>query len=357
MEPYQKIPIPLSQRFKEFRIRLLPFFVFLVISLIVFNLWNHRISSANMSGKVIGVQAELRTPQGGYLTQLRTERFQNVRAGEVIAEVVTTDPKILEANLAVVLAEVEMIRLGLGPLDNQQRNMLNMEGMQMDLMKLRIELASSMIYQQRAEREYQRVNELYSGELVPEERYDRVKSERDVINMEIEQKTEMLETMQQRIRNLDRNSDSLTESPVAAAIKVQEERLRLIEAELQPITLIAPIDGMVSRVFRNGGEQVIDGEMILTIHSPTPDFIIGYLPTPLRMEPEIGMPVIVRSQNSDRQEYDGQVMEIGVQVEDMAEVLNMQSQMIHTGLPIKISLADDAKLRPGEIVDLTLRPL
>ncbi|MEX0686472.1 MAG: HlyD family efflux transporter periplasmic adaptor subunit [Balneolales bacterium] len=360
MEPYSKIPIPLSQRWKEVRIRLLPALVFLITGLIVFNLWNHRISSANMTGKVIGAHAELRSSEGGYLTQLKIQRFQRVKAGDVIAEVVHIDPKVLEANLALILAEVEMIRMGMGTMDSKQRNMLNQEELQMDLMNQRIELATSGIHQQRAEREYNRVKKLFDADMITEVEYDLAKSERDAINMEIEQKTLMLETMEERFKHLSLNDsdDELTSgSSVAAAIKLEEERLKLIEAEMKPIPLVAPIDGMVNQIYRTGGEQIIDGEIILTIQSPKPDYIVGYLPHPMRMEPEIGMPVIVRSRSNDRQEYDGKVLDVGVQVGDMVEVTNMVSQVIQTGLPIKITLGEDTNLRPGEIVDLTLRPL
>lgn len=359
MEQHSKIPIPFAQRWKEFRIKILPGLIFLSVSLVVFNLWNHRVTSANMTGIVIGVQAEIRSAQGGYLTQIQASRFQNVSAGDPIAEVVTTDPKILEARLAVVLAEVEMIRLGMGPVENRQRNLLNLEGMQMDMMKQRIDLASAGLYRQRAEREFERVSSLYNNNLISEDEYEKAKSELDIITLEIEQKTEMLETMHLRIENL--NMEELEENiphgnPVQAAIRLQEERLRLIEAELMPITLYAPIDGMISRVFRSGGEQIEGGETIMMIQSPNPDYIVGYLPHPVRMEPEVGMPVTVRSQSNSKMEFEAFVTNVGVQVEDMSEVQRMPVQMAQAGLSVKISLADEVYLRPGEIVDLTLKP-
>lgn len=359
MEQFSKIPIPLSQRWKEFRIKILPGLIFLTIVLVVFTLWDQRVTSANMTGKVIGIQAEIRSSEGGYLTQLQTERFQYVSAGDPIAQVVTTDPKILEAELAVILAEVEMIRMGMGPLDSHQRNLLDLEGMQMDMMNQRIELTTSGIYRQRAESEYNRVSRLYDDDLISEDEYERVKAEYDVIQMEIEQKTEMLDTMNERIKklNLEEFDENLPSgTPVQAAIRLQEERLRLIEAQLMPKALEAPIDGMISRVYRGGGEHIESGDTILTIQSPNPDYIVGYLPHPLRMEPEIGMPVTVRSRSHNNMEFEARITDIGVQVEDMSEVQRSPSQMIQTGLPVKISLIDNTKLRPGEIVDLTLMP-
>ncbi|MEX0928190.1 MAG: hypothetical protein WDZ53_02220, partial [Balneolales bacterium] len=240
---------------------------------------------------------------------------------------------------------------GIGPMDSHQRNRLDLESLQMDLMKQRIELASANISSRRAERDYNRISRLHDEGLASEEEYERVKSEYDILRMETEELAGLLDTMNRRIEQFDNASSQ----PVNAAIRLQEERLRLIEAEMMPVTLRAPIDGMISRVYRSG-EQVQDGDSILTIQSSSPDYIVGYLPHPVRMEPEIGMTVIVRSQSNNRVEFETSILNIGVQVEDMSEVQNLQSQMVRTGLAVKIGLDDQGLLRPGEIVDLTLRP-
>lgn len=358
------IPIPPARRWKEFRIRVIPGLMFVVVGLLVAWLWSQRVDSANMTGRVIGYEAELRSGQAGYLTPLRAERFESVSAGEVLAEVVTTDPRVLEAQLAMVTAEVEMIRLGMGPMEDRQRNRLNLEGMEMELMNQRIELASANLRRQRLEQEFERASTLYENRMISDDEFERVRSELDVLTLEIEQRTEMLDTMRERVENLqaDEAAGGDGSAPAQAAIRLQEERLRLIEAELMPVSLVAPIDGMISRVYRNGGEQIGDGEPILTIQSPHPEYIVGYLPHPLRLEPEVGMEVVVRSRSNDRTEFEAQVVNIGVQVEDMSEVQDPRATpspggppVGGTGLAIKISLNEDVPLRPGEIVDLTLR--
>jgi multidrug resistance efflux pump len=357
----EAIPIPRAQRWREFRIRFLPGLMFVFVGLLVAGLWSQRIETANMTGVVVGVQAELRSAQSGYLTPLRTARFQRVSAGDVIAEVVTTDPRVLEAQLAVVLAEVEMIRMGLGPVDNHQRNQLNMEAMEMELMKQRIDLASANIRLRRAEQELERSIRLHENGLVSDEEFERVRSEHDVQALEVEQRAEMLDTVAERVGVLRAGGGGRAgaDEPVGAALRLQEERLRLIEAQLMPVELVAPIDGMVSRVYRNGGEQVENGEPILTIQSSNPDYIVGYLPHPYRLEPEIGMPVVVRARSGNRPEFESRVMNVGVQVEEMSEIRMPTAQpspATPTGLSLMISLSDEARLRPGELVDLTLRP-
>jgi multidrug resistance efflux pump len=354
----QKIPIPRAQLWKEFRVRALPVLVFLITSAMVFQLWGERVTSANMPGVVVGAAAEIRSPASGYLTQVKVDRFQQVSAGEVIGQVVTTDPRLLEARLAVVLAEVELLRLGVGTPADHQRALLDYDALEMDLIRQRIALASAELRRQQAEREMQRMEELRERGLVPEADYERARSELDILVLEIEQQKEMIAEMRSRLESLGGRNANSAASSIAAAIRQQEQELRLIEAESMPVELVAPIDGMVTRVFRFNGERVSAEEPVLVLRSPRADYIVGYLPQPLRMQPEVGMPVAIRSKARVRQEFSGEVVDVGAQVEDMTEVELLTSPpTTRTGLPVKVALgADSPELRPGEVVQLTLRP-
>jgi multidrug resistance efflux pump len=46
---------------------------------------------------------------------------------------------------------------------------------------------------------------------------------------------------------------------MCAAIAVQEAKLRLTEAELGPLLLRAPLDGVVAAIYHRSGEAVIAG--------------------------------------------------------------------------------------------------
>jgi multidrug resistance efflux pump len=351
---HAKIPIPRAQIWRQLRVRFLPGVVFAAAALVVFQLWSQRVDSANMSGVVVGVQAEIRSPGAGYLTQLAIERFGFVSAGDTVGTIVTTDPDVLSARLAVVLAEVEMIRLGLGT-DGHQRNLLNREALEMDLIEQRIALAATDLKRQRAEREYRRARELRDRGLIPEDEFELAESELELLTLEVQQSGELIETMRARMQNLridEATSDAA--SPISAAIRLQDEKLRLIEAETRPMELVAPIDGMVARMLRSNGERVGADEPLAVIHSPRPEYVVGYLPQPFRLEPKVGMLVTVRSNSYRGQEFTGHVMQLGVHVEEMHEVQMIPRPAMEKGLPIKIALNGAAPLRPGEIVNVTL---
>jgi multidrug resistance efflux pump len=143
-----------------------------------------------------------------------------------------------------------------------------------------------------------------------------------------------------------------------AAIAVQEEKLRLAEAELSPITLRVPIDGMVSKVHRRSGETILAGESILTISAQSSDHIIGYMRQPLPFEPKVGMAVQIRSRSSGRQICNSKILQVGTQMEPIgASSLSLaNTHQLETGLPILINLPAELKLRPGELVELKFHP-
>jgi multidrug resistance efflux pump len=354
----QKIPIPRSQHWKEFRLRALPGVVFLLTGAVVFQLWSERVTHSNMTGVVVGLAAEIRSPASGYLTQLEVSRFQQVRAGDVIGTVITTDPRLLEARLAVVLAEVELLRHGVGPAATHQRVVLDQDALEMDLMRQRIALSSAELRRQQAEREVQRMQVLHERGLVAEAEYERAQAELGILDGEVRQKTAMIGEMRGRLDRMGNGrAETETAGPIAAAIRRQQEELRLIEAEAMPVTLTAPFDGMVTRILRSNLERVGTDEPILVLRSPRPEYIVAYLPEPLRMNPQVGMPVTIRARANVRREFSGEVVAVGVQIEDMEEVaLHASLPTGRAGLPVMVALGDDPPpVRPGEVVQLTLR--
>src|SRR6185503_17724062 len=58
-----------------------------------------------------------------------------------------------------------------------------------------------------------------------------------------------------------------------------------------PIVLRAPISGMVNLVYRQQGENVVEGEPLIVINGDWADRIVGYLRQPYALEPAVGTPV------------------------------------------------------------------
>jgi multidrug resistance efflux pump len=148
----------------------------------------------------------------------------------------------------------------------------------------------------------------------------------------------------------------ISDAPLRGAIAVQEANLRLAEAELQPIVLTSPITGSVSKIDKLEGSTVGANDPIVTVASPKVDYILGYVGQPLRIEPVLGMKVEVRSRGLNRTVTYARITHIGSQIELFNAPLRARGMgnAQERGLPIAVSVPADLKLRPGELVDITL---
>jgi multidrug resistance efflux pump len=348
--------MPPSRYWKELRVKALPLAVFLITVVAVARLWSERVARSNLSGVVIGAHAEVRSPQRGTLAELRGARFQRVNAGDLIVKVVTTDMELLEARLGVVMSEMELVRRGMGPTDNLQRNLMTRASLEADLLQQRLELASVTVEEERLQREHERASRLVADRIITEAEYERIRAEYERARVKVEVGGELLEEMVRRVEEMRERFDGerLQEDPVAAALRRQEQELRLIEAEAMPFELRAPISGIVSEVFRENGETVVDGEPILVIRSERPDYVVGYLPHPLRLVPDEGMPVVIRSRGGRGDEFEGRIVRVGPQLEDMSEAQHLVTNFIRMALPLQIEVGEGFSLRPGEIVNVTI---
>ncbi len=355
----EKIPIPAKLRWREIRVRLFPLLIFVFVAGVVIWLWRDRVEATTMVGRVVGKQAEVVSPQAGSLADMTVGAFDNVNAGDVIASLVTTDPQLMQAELAVVLAQIELIRISRDPFVDQERNLLNYESMQVDLMENRARLGIARIRKQQAKREYERLQDMDDRGLTAVELLEQARAEYDALSEEVAVIEELVDRLQARLErfDLDRVLDRWHESdPVAAALKVHERTLERIEAEMMPVALRAPVTGQVAHVFKHSGEFVNQGEPIVRIYSPQADYIVGYIRHPLFVQPEPGMEVLVRKQGRERSEAVMEIASVGVQMETVEEFTSLfPEQPFETiGLPIRVALNDQISLRPGEVVDMRL---
>lgn len=360
MQQYnQKIPIPPGMKWREVRVRIFPFLTFLLVAVVVAWFWRERVDAANMVGRVVGKQAEIRSPQPGSLADLAVTAFDNVEAGDVVGRLITTDPKIIEAELAMVLAQMELLRLSRDPFVDQQRNLLNYESMQVDLMENRARLGIARIRKEQARREFERLESMARRGLAAEEIVEQAETDYLTLMEEADVMEKLVSRLETRLENL--NMEHIAElwnkeDPLMAAFQVHQRTIEKIEAEMMPVILKAPVSGMVAEVYKLNGEFVDQGEPILRIHSPQADYILAHVRHPLQIYPEPGMQVLVRKQGRRPQEAIMEIASVGVQMENIEEftALFPNQPFETTGLPVRVAISHELNLMPGEVVDLRL---
>ena len=356
------IPIPINQRWRELRLRVLPFLVFITGASLVTVLWKDNAASRTLVGQAEPVLSNVSCYKPGVLAELTVSRFQKVKTGDSLGKVMITDPKILASSLAVIQAEIESLQATMRPVMVQQHNAMDYDQLRLNWMRERTQLAAARVNLDLAETEYHRMSELLKDQIIAQRVYDQAKAARDRLQNEVESLTKLVDEGEANFQTLQLTNaaeiSKVSADPLRAAIAVQESKLHLTEAELSPIILRAPIDGIVSTIFHRAGEAVTPGQPILAVATLNPVRVVGYLRPPIFDEPKAGAKVEVRTRGSHREVGSATVVEVGTQMEPIPPTLLGPIKFANTelGLPVDISLPENLKVRAGELVDIVLLP-
>jgi multidrug resistance efflux pump len=357
MDSLPPIPTPLSQRWREFRIRVLPLLFFGGIAFTGTVLWKQVAVPPMMAvGYAETNVANVAAPLPGFVAQMTVRRFQQVKAGEQICQLVIKDPKILAAELAVVEAQIQLIRIGMAPVLDIAGADLKYYQLRLELMKERAAQAADRVNLHQAQEDFKRAEPLFQDKIITPAQFDLKKTAVDLLETSIKERAKALERLDEDLKNfvLPEGLQGGSLNPIQASIAVQEMKLKEIEAADSPRFLYSPIDGTVSFVHRRSGESVLAGEAVITISSVQSDQIVGYVRQPLVYSPKIGMAVHVRARTAHRETGEATITQIGPQMEAYSSAMLpfVSTRPIEWGLPVLVSLPAGLKLTPGELVDI-----
>ena len=109
-EALPPIPTPPGQRWREFRIQVLPLFVFVVVLGGLFTLWSRFVQPIAIVGLVETNAVNVTTTQAGLLTALAVNRFDEVTNGQILGEVAPYDPEQVQAQLAAIESSINVVK-------------------------------------------------------------------------------------------------------------------------------------------------------------------------------------------------------------------------------------------------------
>jgi multidrug resistance efflux pump len=355
-----RIPTPLRQRWRHARWWVLPAVVMSTVVAVLAVLWNENIAAPQLVGQAEALVANVNSPKPGVLAELNVTRFQKVKAGDPVGRVIVASPQVLASSLAVIQAEIELLRVNQKPFAAQQRAGVDYTQLRLDWMKQRAQFASRQVDLQLAETGLHRTEELFKDKISSQKALDQAKASRDALHAEVAELRKLVADGEQGLGALQLSSGVearfVTEASLRAAIAVQESKLRLTEADLSPVVLRAPIEGILTALYHQPGEAVSAGQSIAAIASQQPARIVGYLRTPVPHEPTPPMRVEVHTRGWHRKAGVARVVEVGAQMENIPAALlgPLKAGSGEVGLPLNISLPPNLALRPGELVDITL---
>jgi multidrug resistance efflux pump len=241
---------------------------------------------------------------------------------------------------------------------------LEFERMQLDWMSHRVDRAALNGRLQQAEIDLSRAEPLFKAGLLSDENFTQLKIGRDSLKSQLEEKNKLvgqLEPLLQAFVASDSPATALSGEPaLAAALKVQEAKLRLAEEQLAPVPLVAPFDGVVTVVLRRAGETVMAGDPVLRLTSAKTDRLAGYLRQPLAFTPKVGMVAQIRTRGSAPKSASTKITQVGAALEAIPATVVAAMRLppntaIETGLRVEFAVPAGMDLKPGEHVDVSVR--
>ena len=378
MEKLPRIPSPPGATFREFRIAAVPGLVFAAVLILTLLTWRNYVGPSQLVGEVEAIRSLVSAPQTGQILDLRVTFLQRVSKGETLAVLHPTDPRALAAKLELSRSRLELLRESLDARLRQQNNDISYLQLRLDWMSQRTELASLKAQQAYFQSELARQEQLLnfrqqpaktsieaSTAQVPSSRspislaeYQIAQRDLDSLNAQIEERGRLVQELEEGITRLqpeERRLEVEIPSAVKVALDFEEKELQMLETQVKPISVVAPMDGVISSILRRSGENVIGGESLITLSGERPERVIAYLRQPLNLELRTNMTVEIRSRALHHDAGLGRVLAVGTQLEPILPQLlprGTTSNTLEYGLPVLVSLPVGLRVLGGEVVDL-----
>lgn len=354
-----RIVTPPRHRWRIFCAEVLPFTIFGLCGLAVIGLWRHSASAPTLVAEAELLRSDVKATHSGRVSDVRVRLMQRVKAGETLARLHTVNPAVLSASLAVIRAEIDLQRTSLEPELGPRRFALHAARLKLDWLRERVALASLRVQLQQAEVEFSRLTPLRRDGTVSEQSFDAARLLRDRLAAAIEEQQQLVVSLAPAV-SPEAPSPSDARDALAASLRLQEEKLRLTEAQLAPITLSSPINGIVTALNVNEGSTLAAGDIAITIAAEKPTRLVGFLRQPLALEPREGMRVLVRTRSGDRQDAEATVVEVGHALEPVSPTvlaLFNRANVPELGLRVHLAVPPTLRLHPGEQVDVVISDL
>lgn len=344
------IPTPASQRWREIRIQVLPFVVFLTVLTGIVFLWKSYVQPVGVIGYADTNLVNVTSLQDGMISELLVERFQSVTNGQIIAVVVNTDPELVKAQVESALADIKMLAAR-NAVDQQRTDQAYRQFVQ-ELLKLRVDQATDQINAILGTNETQRVETLYKAGSASLAALEAERAKRDAYAAALLERGKQMTDLQKSLDELAAKGKTGEPDPFAEGI---EKKAKELELMLKPSQLKSPIKGMVSMVHHVKGERILRGMPIVSVTDPETRRIIAYVRQPVTRVPTTNDFVTITTRSQPRQTARAQILNVGAQLETInPALLATDSKRVEVGLPIMVAVPDGIRLVPGEYINLVI---
>ncbi|NLF30546.1 MAG: HlyD family efflux transporter periplasmic adaptor subunit [Planctomycetes bacterium] len=375
-----RIPTPLNQHLRRFRYQGLPVVVFACLLMGLGALWNAQQTRLWAIGEAHVVTIDVTAPADGVLSPIpfKPEPLAKVREGDIIVQLdngaLEAEVEAMRGDLAAFLAQVEATEAELAldeARDNRdelldlRRLALDVQRHELDILDRRAQLQTDRIELLGLEAELSAAEDSRTLGAETDYNVENLRSQCQVARQRVyggeaalERAIAQLEELSGRLEShgdlpdTDPRLDALL-APLRQAVVAQKARVRQLECERDALTLRSPIDGEIAAIYRRPGQAVALGEVIMTIVSTEPSVeVVSYVREGAGRLPQQGDAVRIQPRNGPRKVVTGTVVRVGAGYVAVPPRQLRDQQQLEWGLPVRITINEPERLRPGELVNV-----
>jgi multidrug resistance efflux pump len=382
MAEQRPIPIPIRQRLRRMRDRLLPVVTFAVCVLLTIWLWGEHTRLPNTVGQIDAVRVDVACAMDGMLVPLpgghRWELFDAVGENMLVArlddsptmaalETLNQEVKRLRASLVATAAQVDQENA-----ERQESHLGEVERLAWRVEQLRLEsldrqasLATDRVQLQRRQEHLAMVSKLPAGVMTERELLE-VRLMRDTVAKQIEGNEQALRQIGEQMADAQRRLQEFPAMPdtdstrvleeIHGAIGVQNARIDELKLQVDALEVRSPITGRIVAIHRMPGQAVRLGDPIVTIAADRGRHIVSYIRQDQMIDPTPGMSVEVQGRKPASPLLEAVVTRVGPQYEAVPLEQLRRADVPEWGLPVRVAMPREAEFMPGELVDLRFMP-
>src|SRR5262245_39555979 len=172
MNPLPPIPARPGARWRRWRQPLAHLLAFGVACWLVAMLWTRLGEPAYYLGQVEVVESVISSRDAGYITNLWVTPLQEVKSGDLMAELITTDPRTVNNRLEAMRDRMRLTALELDPILRRERTTLDYEQLSVECDRTSTELEIARVKLDHAVIQLQRDSNLFAAKVLSEELLD-----------------------------------------------------------------------------------------------------------------------------------------------------------------------------------------
>lgn len=368
-------------------IHIIPILVWIAAVAGVAFLLMHRSERTVLVGVAFGETFDVSATCSGRVTSLPVLLYQEVQKDETLAIVKTLlDNERLQSELAVkkdvIEAEIARLRAELEAasealeVDLADRNdqvasthrqlSVDVERTRLSVLELEATIEPDRITLKDLELEVRIVKDLLEKDAVEKYELQKIELQRDVLAKQIDE-NERLHVQAQKdaseaVSRLNQFASikpvnpslGLTLNPIRQAIAVQEKMITELLVERVGLPLMAPFDGIVSKILCRVGESFAAGEPILTVAKTRPETVVGWIGEEHMHRINLGMEVRLVKRGETQQIAMSEITVVGPEVKMLPERLWRIPGVPEYGRSFHVGVPPNLKLLPSEKVGIKL---